>query len=369
MNKGIKIIIGICLALLTGCMETHLSVSPEIISCSYQGGTYQVAINCNGKWEIDCPGERITCDRTSGRLSSTINFKIEKNLLPQQWQGMATVICEDIAQEIQFIQAGSPTIRTEKNHFEISGDDCILETLYISDIETECISECDWIRIIETGSAFKKVAFEVYRNNSDTPRTGIVTIRAKKDHDINAQISVNQGKRIPHPELKLEEGSQLLIDSTTPFSLHPIFIDMTDTDLTWSSDNPETVSVDSKGSCSVNGNGSCIITASNAHHGVQTRITIQVRIRATSMNVLFDGQNMESSPTAVRYPGENVRIITSMTPAEAYTDDMIYISSDTSVATITGNIINCVSPGKTNIFVESVYQGIRKSYTLIILED
>ena len=369
MSKVIKIIIGICLAMLTGCEEAHLNVSPEVISCSYHGGTYQVMINCNGKWEINCPGERVSCDKTSGRLSSTINFNIEKNLLSQPWQGIATIMCEDIAHEIQFIQAGSPTIKAEKSHFEINGDECTLESLYISDVETECVSECDWIRIIDTGSAFKKVAFEVQRNNTETTRTGFVTIRSKEDHDINVQISVTQGKRIPHPELKLQEGSYILIKSMDSFTLHPTFIDMTDTNLTWTADRPETVSVDSNGTCKINGNGTCVITATNAHHGLQTRITLEVRILATAMNVFFDGQDMETNPTAVRYAGENVRIITSMTPAESYTDDMTYMSSETDIASISGNTINCLKPGKATIFVESVYQEIRKSYTLIVLND
>jgi hypothetical protein len=62
-----------------------------------------------------------------------------------------------------------------------------------------------------------------------------------------------------------------------------------------------------------------------------------------------------------------VNIITD--PAEAYTGDLICISSDPDVARIEGMTIRCIKPGSADITVESLYHGIRKSFSMLILED
>lgn len=350
-------------------IEAELSVQPSEIACDYKGGTFVIDVTCNGKWEIEDIDNRLTCDNRSGNSSSSFSLTVARRGIPEEWTGSLSITSQGMTRQVSVSQEACPVIKAETPHFEIDGQGGILESLYISDTETECISDCDWIRVIATQGTFRKVAFEVAGNPHDSPRNGTVTIRATEDHDICDIITVSQGKRIPHPELGFEEGSYLSVDSPCQFMLHPKFKDMTDTRLSWKSDSEDVASVDDTGMVTINGNGTCNITASNVFHDIDAVIKIEVRIKASGMVVFFGEQNMDENPVAVRYPGETTTINIHMTPQTAYTSDLTLLSSDPSVAEISGKSIRCIRQGKSTIFVESAYSNLRSSYTLIVLED
>ena len=86
------------------------------------------------------------------------------------------------------------------------------------------------------------------------------------------------------------------------------------------------------------------------------------------MHVMFGTQNMNENPIAVRFPGETMSITLTMSPADAYCDDVTYFSTDDSVAAIIGNVIYCLKPGIAEIYIESIYQSIRQKYTIFVAE-
>ena len=86
------------------------------------------------------------------------------------------------------------------------------------------------------------------------------------------------------------------------------------------------------------------------------------------MYVMFGMQNMNDNPIAVRFPGEKMTITVTMNPSDAYNEDITYFSSDESVADIIGNVIHCLNPGRTDIYIESIYQSMRQMYTIFVIE-
>ena len=86
------------------------------------------------------------------------------------------------------------------------------------------------------------------------------------------------------------------------------------------------------------------------------------------MHVMFGMQNMNENPIAVRFPGEKITITVTMEPSDAYNEDITYFSTDESVATITGNTIHCLKPGRTDIYIESIYQSMQQMYTIFVTE-
>ena len=143
---------------------------------------------------------------------------------------------------------------------------------------------------------------------------------------------------------------------------------MSDKTLKWSSDNEGIATVDDNGRVTIISGGICTITATNAYHGLQVSITLDIRPKATDMKVKFGKQDMNENPVAVRFAGEAITISVTMDPEDAYCEDLTYLSSDESIAGISGNIIRCLRAGKVEIFIESAYQSLRQSYILTILE-
>ena len=150
--------------------------------------------------------------------------------------------------------------------------------------------------------------------------------------------------------------------------LHPIFTDMSETSLVWSSDDRSVCEVDQKGGVTIHKGGRCTITARNEYHGLQASITLTIMPKAESMTIMLGDQNMKEIPVAVRFPKNTATLSVTMDPEDAYAEDVTFFSSDPSVGKIIGSTLHCVAPGNATIYAESLYQGMRESFTLIVRE-
>lgn len=344
------------------------SLSASSFHSSYKGETFLLNIECYDSWTAECPDEWITLSQSEGNCPESVSISIAPNSDKEDRTGHITFSCGDRTIVVTVTQGPSPFIALEKSEVSIDGDGGVLHILYLSNTAVEIVTDDEWIRMIDLGTEEKTIAIEVLRNLSDA-REGHITVTAKADREYYKVLTVKQGEKIDHPAISFEEGHEMEIAGKGSFRLHPVFEDMKDTALEWDSDNPSIASVDNDGNVTVYTSGVCTVTAVNRHHGIEASIVLNVRIKASSIKVFLGTQDMEKNTLAVRFPGEVIDVNIIMDPEEAYTGDLVCISSDPGVARIDGMSIRCIQPGSADITVESLYHGIRKSFSMFILED
>lgn len=343
------------------------TATPSEIQISYKGGTAGIDVEAYEHWTVRCLCDWIRTSSESGDGPGSVDVEVKRNPGKDTRSGSLEVICGERTRTVTVTQGPSPYIALEKESVDIDGDGGVISVLYASNTGTEISTEESWIRLIDSSAEYNAIAFEVLRNMS-SPRTGRISIASSEDKEYCKFLTINQGEKIDHPNLSFEEGHSVELAEKGTFSLHPVFEDMADTTLSWSSDNPGIASVDQNGTVTVHTGGRCIITAKNIFHGVTAAISLNIRIKAEGMTVLLDSQDMESNPTAVRFPGERLTVSVMTSPEDAYSDDIVCISSDPEVAEADGKTIICRKPGQASISVESLYQGIRKTFTLIVID-
>lgn len=343
------------------------TVTPSVVQISHKGGTASIDVEAYGNWTVRCLCDWIRISSDCGDGPRTVDIEVEGNHGKDARSGSLEASCGEHTRTVTVIQGPSPYIALEKENVEIDGDGGVVSVLYASNTGTEISTEENWIRMIDSSAGHNTIAFEVLRNMSSS-RTGRISIVSSEDKEYSKFLTINQGAKIDHPKLSFEEGYSVEVAEKGIFPLHPVFEDMKDTTLSWSSDNPGIASVDHNGAVTVHTGGSCIITAKNTFHGITAAISLNIRIKAEGMTVQLDNQDMESNPTAVRFPGERLTVSVMTSPEDAYSDDIVCISSDPEVAEADGKTIICRKPGQVSISVESLYQGIRKTFTLIVIE-
>ena len=344
------------------------SLSASSFHSSYKGETFLLHIECYDTWAAECPDKWITISPSEGNCPGSISISASPNSGKEDRTGHITFSCGDRTIAVTVTQDPSPFIALEKNEVSIDGDGGILHILYLSNTAVEITTDDEWIRLIDLGTEEKTIAFEILRNLYDA-REGHITVTATADREYYKVLTVKQGEKIDHPAISFEEGHEMEISEKGSFRLHPVLEDMKDTVLEWNSDDSSVASVDDDGNVTVHTSGICTITAVNRHHGIEASIVLNVRIKASSIKVFLGTQDMEKNTLAVRFPGEVLDVNIIMDPEESYTGDLICISSDPDVARIEGMTIRCIKPGSADITVESLYHGIRKSFSMLILED
>lgn len=344
------------------------TASLSSLSFPYKGGTAAIYLECYSPWTAESSCGWLTPDITEGDSPASINVTAAQSYDRYARTGTITLRNEEQTIDIMVTQEPSPYIEIEKSNVETDGDGGQMQLLYLSNTDVTITTGDKWIRLIETGSEEKILAFEILRNLGER-RTGSICITSVSDSEYYKTVTIVQGEKIDHPALSFEEGSSLEISRKGSFMLHPVFVDMKDTVLEWESDNSSIASAGHDGLVTVHTGGTCTITATNRHHGLKASISLDIRIAAEDMTLFLDSQDMQQNPMAVRFPGETMTVKASFTPEDAYAGDLVCLSSDYSIVHIDGMKIRCISPGKATITVESLHHGLSKSFELVILED
>ena len=345
----------------------EFSIDKEDISIGYKGGSATVDIICHDVWEASSDSDWISIDRNEGKGPYQLAVEVGHNHTKEARSGKITISNNEKNLTINILQALSPVIEIESEEARFDGDGGQRDILFMSN--TEDVITCDepWIRLIDHGSNIRKVSFEVLRNLGES-RTGKIRLESADDREIFKEITVVQGPKIDHPALSFAEGTSLTLTSKDPVTIHPIFTDMTDNSLHWKSESPEIAEVDQEGNVSIHLGGTCVISARNDFHDLEASITLNIMPKAESMVMMFGTQNMKEVPIAIRFPGEKGTLSVIMHPADSYAEDIVYFSSDPAVGEIIGQTLYCRSEGTATIYAESLYQGIRESFTLMVRE-
>lgn len=345
----------------------EFSIEKDQVSFGYKGGSVTIGITCFDVWKASSGVEWIHLDKTEGHEPHMLGITIDPNPSSEDREGKIAISNSDKTLTINILQALHPIVEVEREEAYFDGDGGYTDILYMCNTDVNVICTDPWIRLIKNDSNINKVSFEVLRNLGE-PRVGKIRVESVADNEIFKEITITQGPKIDHPALSFKEGNSLVLESKKSITIHPVFTDMTDFSLDWKSDNPEIAEVDQKGNVTIHNGGLCVISATNYFHNLEASIILYIKPKAESMVIMFGTQNMKEVPVAVRFPGEKNTLSVIMYPSDSYADDIVYFSSDSEVGEIIGHTLYCRAEGTATIYAESLYQGIRESFTLIVRE-
>lgn len=333
---------------------------------SYIGDSFPVNITSSGPWKVYSSNDWINTEKKEFEGSCSIEINVEASYEKEERTGQMFFFKDSDTLKIEIIQEARPFIELAKDEVSVDGDGGTFDILFLSSTAVTVDCQDEWIRLINVSSG-NILSFEVLRNHS-AAREGGITVSCFSDSDIFKVLRIFQGEKIPHPALSFEEGIYFSVTDENGFSLHPVFVDMTDLELVWSSSAPEIATVDETGNIDVHSTGSCVITARNIYHNVDASITLDIKLKAKDVSIMFGNQDVVAVPISSRFTGEKIPVVVSITPSYAYAEDLVFYSSDSSVADFENNILNCKKSGKTEIYVESAFNDIHFKFTVLVID-
>ena len=196
----------------------------------------------------------------------------------------------------------------------------------------------DWIQNLSING--NTVSYTVNKNVSVNQRDASITINYENDSKVFEVIQTGH----PVTELTLNKTSVTLFvgeSGTLAASVFPM-----DTRLQWSSSSPAIASVDQHGKVTGLDNGTAIITVASAD-GTKTA-TCEVTVIVPVTGVSLD----RSSAEIIK--GESITLTATVSPSNATDKNVIWTSSDPSVATVSqSGVVKALEPGTTIITVVS----------------
>lgn len=348
--------------------KEEFSIHPESINFSYRGGSEQIYIKCYTDWSVKEKSEWTVVEPSQGSGPQYISINVQETENHTITTGEITFTSQgkDITVRIQ--QQARPFIKLERDNIDVDGDQSNISILYLTNTEVVITNENNWIRVTNHDTVSRKLSLYILRNMEYNKRAGSIRFTSLQDTSIHSTLTISQGEKIDHPALGFEEGYTLNVSSRIPFTLHPIFTDMSDTTLIWRSNSPDIANVDQNGVVTVLGTGECRITITNTYHNVSAEILLKIRLLADSMTVMLGNQNMNINTIAVRFPGEKMTIQVLLHPENSYSGDIICFSSNPESVKTDGLNVECISEGTSTITVESLYNKLSYSFKIIVIQ-
>ena len=119
--------------------------------------------------------------------------------------------------------------------------------------------------------------------------------------------------------------------------------DGADVTVVWESDNEAVASVDADGIVSGVSIGTAVITASAGDASAECKVTV-VAVKPTAISLI---------PTKLHLkPGDTQELAVAFTPAEAVAEDIVWETSDASVAAVKGGVVTATGEGEATVTVK-----------------
>ena len=335
-------------------------------SFNHNGGSFTVVVTSYSAWKVECNSDWIETDIKSESCPKAVKVTVQAHQGRTDRQGALVFIRNTDTLCVSISQEAAPFIELSTGSVIADGDGGTFDILFLTNTKVDITCSHDWIRLIRLSSG-NKVSFEVLRNMSDA-REGSITISATSNSMVSKTLIIKQEAKIPHPSLSLSEGSSMTVTDNNGFTLHPVFVDMTDTEIIWSSSSEDIADVDNGGNVTIHKTGTCTIKAVNRYHGLEVSITLNIKLKAQGISIMFGNQDVVAVPYSSRFAGEQIPIEVTLTPSYAYSEDIIYFSTDQEVAELKDNILHCLKPGKTEIFIESAFNNFHYKFTVFVID-
>lgn len=346
------------------CKEFSLDCNSQHIS--YLGGSFTVTVTSFTPWTVITENTWISTDISSAEGQEKVTVEVQANDQPEDREGKVFFIQGSDTLTVAISQPALPFIETAADSVSVGGDGGTFDLLFLSNSEVLITSGVEWIKIIEVTPG-NILYFEVSRNTGET-REGLINLAIESDENIFRTVKVIQAEKVLHPSLRFEEGTQMNITDTASFQLHPVFDEMTDYQLIWSSSDSDIAGVDQDGNVSVRKTGQCTITATSKFHDVEASILLDIKLPAQQISVMFGNQDVIAVPVSSRFVGEKIPVIVTVAPDDSYSDDFTFFSSNSEVAEFMNNTLHCLQKGRTDIYIESAFNNWKYTFTVYVIE-
>ena len=200
-------------------------------------------------------------------------------------------------------------------------------------------ASAEWIQDLTiTGDT---VSYTVDKNTSANQREGTITINYESDSKEFKLIQTGH----PVTELTLNKTSVTLFageSETLAASAFPL-----DTKVQWSSSSPAIASVDQNGKVTGLDNGTTIITVASADGTKTARCEVTVIVPVTGVSL--------DRTSAEIIKGDSMTLTATVAPSNAMNKNVIWTSSDPSVATVSqSGVITAIKAGSTTVVATTV---------------
>lgn len=188
----------------------------------------------------------------------------------------------------------------------------------------------------------------------------IITATSK---DGNKSVSVIvYVKNIPLTGVKITGARDISLGSTLNLYVQFTPVNSTEKNLSWSSSNKKVITIDKNGVVNAVGVGSSIITVQTLDGKLKDSVTIKVTDSISVYNITLDKKELSL------YEGESSRLKATLYPSNAKNKNIVWTSSDESVATVDakGNI-KALKEGTTIIRAISSDGGFKATCNLKVL--
>ena len=210
-------------------------------------------------------------------------------------------------------------------------------------------ASAEWIQDLTING--NTVSYTVDKNTSANQREGTITINYESDSKEFKLIQTGH----PVTELTLNKTSVTLLagePETLAASAFPL-----DTKVQWSSSSPAIASVDQNGKVTGLDNGTTIITVASADGTKKATCEVTVIVPVTGVSL--------DRTSAEIIKGDSMTLTATVVPSNAMNKNVIWTSSDPSVATVSqSGVVTALEFGTTTISVNS-FDG-NKSATCVV---
>ncbi|MDR1102761.1 MAG: Ig-like domain-containing protein, partial [Tannerella sp.] len=156
------------------------------------------------------------------------------------------------------------------------------------------------------------------------------------------------------------DNTVMLINTTTTLVAKVFPLEATDRGVIWTSDNPSVATVDGDGLVSALSEGTTIITATAASNEKREKTCTVTVIPTLGISL---------NANSLRIPVEATRTLAVTIVPDNLTQEVIWTSDNTSVATVDGGVVTAVAPGTAKITAVSVISDDRTAECAVTVVD
>ena len=289
MKRLLALLSCVSLLLLQACHEDpYLTVSPENLSFTQEGGSQTVRVSANYAWTASVSGSGFSVSPASGEGDATLTVTASAASATDVLSGTLTVRSEGLSASVKLSQdAKNALLVGNVATIPYEGGTFSVEIQYNTEFSVEIEpSAKSWITFNGTKALSRGwLEFQFAANDGDE-RSGKVTVKDKAGKASPVTITFKQAKLVEVTAVTLDRTSaEIEIGETQTLKATVEPENATDKTVTWSSDNPEVATVEN-GRVTGVAVGTATITARAGEKSATCNVTVKLSAYETEKAAL-----------------------------------------------------------------------------------
>ncbi len=301
MQRLLALLSCVSLLLLQACHEDpYLTVSPESLSFTQEGGSQTVQVSANYAWTASITGSGFKISPSSGEGAGSVTVTASASSSPDDITGSISFRSEGLTASVAIKQEAKSVIEVGSiSKIPAEGGTVTVDIRYNTDFSVAIESAAQsWISFVQT-KALKsgQLVFSFKANDEYEERTGNATVKDKagKVADVTLTFKQEAKEWVDVTSVKLDRTSaEIEIGETMALEVTVEPENASDKTVTWSSDKPEVATADENGRVTGVAEGTATITAKAGNKSAACIITVtpdeENRIKAALMRI-YDAMN------------------------------------------------------------------------------